>query len=394
MAQVILKPGKEKPVKGGHPWIFSGAIQKIEGSYQPGEIVTVMDHSGQFLAKGFINPKSQITVRILTRENRFLDKEFFRSRLQQAMALRGKVLPADTDGYRLVNSEGDFMPGLIIDRYGDTLVIQIVTAGMERVRETLLEILREEFNPVTIYERSDKTSRKLEGLTPKEGLLWGKEPDELIEIKERGASFFVDVKKGQKTGFFLDQRDNRRAAAVYARGLKVLNCFSYSGGFSVMAALAGANEVTSVDISEEAVALACRNFELNGIDPNDHQFVAADVFEFLRQKQKENERYDVIILDPPAFVKARADVEKAARGYKDINLQALKLLEPGGILVTCSCSHHLSADLFRKIVFGACVDAGKDLQVLEVKGADRDHPVRITHPEGEYLKCIIGQVAR
>jgi 23S rRNA (cytosine1962-C5)-methyltransferase len=295
----------------------------------------------------------------------------------------------NTSAYRLIHGEADLLPGLTVDRYGDYLCIQISTVGMDRLREKIVDLLKELLKPKGIYERSDIPSRKVDGLPVVAQLLFGDIPEK-IEIIENDLVFDVDVKNGQKTGFFLDQRDNRLAIRKFVKGQKVLNCFGYSGGFAVSAAKGGAAEVETVDISEEATNMALAHFARNGFVGNKYRAVTADVFDYLREIKPGV--YDVIILDPPAFTKNKDSVMAAARGYKEINRQAVRVLPPGGILVTCSCSQHIDRMLFQKIVHDGAIDAGKDLQILEIRGQSSDHPINISHPEGEYLKCLICRV--
>lgn len=387
-ARVILKKGRAKSALNRHPWIFSGAIDRVEGGCEGGEIVPVYSAEKRLLGKGFFNPRSQIRVRLLSFEDGPVGREFFQRRIQQALELREKLIPAHTTACRLLHSEGDFLPGVVVDCYGEVLAAQFSSLGMAKLKPLMVEILRELLHPAAIIERSEGASLQEEGLAPVKQLLFGEQPG-LVEILENDIRFRVDVLEGQKTGFYLDQRDNRRLIGELAAGNKtVLNCFSYTGGFSVYAALRGA-ATTSVDASEAALALAKENFGLNGLNPEDHRFIPGNVFEFLREPPQS---YDVIILDPPAFVKHKKDLEKAARGYKDINRLAIKQVNSGGLLLTCSCSHFLNRDLFRKIVFSAAQEASRNVQILAQPGQPPDHPVNIFHPEGEYLKTLLLRV--
>ncbi len=387
-ARVILKKGRAKSALNRHPWIFSGAIDRLEGGCEGGEIVSVYSAEKRLLGKGFFNPRSQIRVRLLSFADEPVGREFFRGRVRQALELREKLVPAHTTACRLVHSEGDFLPGLVVDRYGDVLAAQCSSLGIAKLKPLMVEILKELLRPSAIFERSEGSALREEGLAPLKQSLFG-EPPGLVEILENNLRFRVDVLEGQKTGFYLDQRDNRRLIGeLAADGKSLLNCFSYSGGFSVYAALRGA-ATTSVDASEAALSLAKENFGLNGLNPEDHRFVPGNVFEFLREP---SESYDIIILDPPAFVKHKKDLEKAARGYKDINRLAIKQVNSGGLLLTCSCSHFLNRDLFRKIVFAAAQEAGRNVQILAQPGQPPDHPVNIFHPEGEYLKTLLLRV--
>lgn len=387
-ARVILKKGRAKSALNRHPWIFSGAIDRVEGECEGGEVVPVYSAEKRLLGKGFFNPRSQIRVRLLSFEDQPVNREFFRRKIRQALELREKLIPAHTTACRLVHSEGDFLPGLVVDRYGKVLAAQFSSLGMAKLKPLMVEILKELLRPAAIFERSEGSALREEGLTPLKQSLWGETPG-VVEILENNLRFRVDVPEGQKTGFYLDQRDNRRLIGELAAGSQaLLNCFSYTGGFSVYAALQGA-ATTSVDASEPALALARENFGLNGLNPEGHRFVPANVFEFLREPP---ETYDIIILDPPAFVKHRKDLEKAARGYKDINRLAIKQVKSGGLLLTCSCSHFVNRDLFRKIVFSAAQEAGRNVQILAQPGQPPDHPVNIFHPEGEYLKTLLLRV--
>ncbi len=385
-AQIILKKGKEEIVKRGHPWLFSGAIQNIKGPYAPGDIVLLCDNQQKPLGRGFYNPDSDIAFRMLCTDSAVaIDKEFWRQRFRQAIALRATVVPECTNAYRVINGEGDFLPGLIVDRYGPTLVAGISILGMEKIRTLLFEILQEELEPDFFFEKSDGKSRKREGLTNRCQWLHGSAPEECI-IMENGLSFQIDPVNGQKTGFFLDQRDNRALLEKFGQDKKVLNCFSYSAGFSLYAIRGRAKVVTSVDISETATALAAANFKLNSMDHKIHRLITADVFQFLRQT---TEFYDLIVLDPPAFAKTQQEVPAACRGYKDINLNAIKKLRADGLLMTFSCSNHMDESLFHKVVLGAVNDAGRSAQVLKVLGPGPDHPFNLAHNEGRYLKGLL-----
>ncbi len=394
MAQVILKRGREKPVLNRHPWIFSGAIKRIEGEVADGEVVVVADYRGRFLAQGYLNRRSQITVRLLTwDEGEVIGGDFWRRRLKQAVASR-QALADDpsTDACRLVNAESDLLPGLVLDRYGDYLVAQFLTLGIERWKVELVSLLADSLKPRGIYERSDVEVRKKEGLAQVSGLLHGEEPPELVEVTENGRRFLVDIKTGHKTGFYLDQRENRQKLARYCRGKEVLNCFAYTGAFAVYAAAAGAGRITNVESSAEALELARRNVALNGFTDRDDEYVAGDVFQVLRGYRDQGRTFDLIILDPPKFAYSQHQVQSACRGYKDINLLAMQIIAPGGILFTFSCSGRVSPDLFQKVLFGASVDAGRDVQIIEKLSQASDHPILLTFPESEYLKGLVCRV--
>jgi 23S rRNA (cytosine1962-C5)-methyltransferase len=395
MPTLTLKPGREKSVRNRHPWLFSGAIQRIDRDAQDGDVVDVHSDIGQWLARGYLNRRSQIQVRLLTwNAGQIIDEDLWRSRLQRAIAGRA-ALAADpqTDAYRLVHAESDGLPGLVVDRYGDWLVVQALTLGVERVKPLLARLLIELCQPAGIVERSDVDVREKEGLQSLVGMLHGQAPAGPIEILEHGQRFLVDLLGGQKTGFYLDQRPNRQRTAAYCQDARVLNAFSYSGGFAVDALAAGARHVTNLDSSLEALELGERNLALNGFDPDTQaEGVAGDVFQVLRDWRAAGERFDVVILDPPKFAHSQQQVDRAARAYKDINLLGMHLLRPGGVLATFSCSGLVSADLFQKILFGASVDAGRDVQVIERLSQGPDHPVLLSFPEGEYLKGLVCRV--
>lgn len=385
-ARVRLKPGREKSIQGRHPWVFSGAIETVEGEATPGDLLKVVSHKGEFLAQGFYNPHSQIALRLLSFRKETLDADFFRQRLCQAIDFRTKMAIPST-ALRLVHGDADGLPGLVLDAYGPYLVLQISSLGMNRIKPQLLEILQELLSPEGIVERSESAGLKEEGLESNKVVLSGPaEPHTIIE--ENGARFAIDLLGGQKTGFFIDQRDNRKAVAAWTAGKRLLNCFSYTGGFSVLAALAGA-QTTSVEISEPAQALARENFKLNGLDPEQHQFITANVFDYLRQLEPS---YEMIVLDPPAFVKNKNHLKQACRAYQDINRIAMRQSLPDGLLLTCSCSHYLDWDLFQKILFSAATESGRQVQILQRLGQPLDHPVSLFHPEGEYLKAFLLRV--
>ena len=372
----------------GHPWVFSGAVAKVVGEVSPGDVGEVYSSDGQFLGLGHLNPRSQIIVRVLTQKKEELGENFFSERISRAAHFRDR-LRGRTNAYRIINGEGDYLPGLIVDRYGETLVIQCLTAGMDRLKGILTNLLTKEFHPRSIYERSDVASRREEGLGESSGLLYGKEVQEFIEIEEYGCRFKANVKKGQKTGFYLDQRENR----VYLRGLsegkRILDCFCYTGAFSIHGGSGGAREITLVDSSEEALAIAEKHFALNQMEKIPHQFIRGDAFEIMRGLEP---GYDILILDPPPFAKRKGHIAGASRGYKDLNLWAFRLLNKEGLLFTFSCSHHVSWDLFQKIVFSAALDSGRSVQLIGRMGHPWDHPINLCHPEGEYLRGLICRV--
>ncbi len=387
--RVILKKGKERPILRGHPWIFSGAVARVEGDLSPGEVGEIYSAEGQFLGLGYFNPRSQILLRVLTRRKEKLTPDFFMERITHAGALRKRWLERKTCACRLINGEGDFLPGLIVDRYGEILVLQCLTAGMERWKTLLVDLLVRVFHPVSIYERSDVAARKEEGLSEVTGLLHGEDVPDRVEIEEDGCLFHVDVKRGQKTGFYLDQRENRAFLKDVSRENKVLDCFSYTGAFSIHAGLGGAREILLVDSSAEALAKAEEHFKLNRLESLPHRSIRGDAFDVMRDLGQE---FDMVILDPPPFAKKKSHLSTASRGYKDLNLQAFRLLRKEGLLLTFSCSHHIGLDLFQKIVFSAAVDAGRRVQIINRRGHPIDHPVHFSHPEGEYLKGLICRV--
>ena len=385
--KIFLKPGREIALRKGHPWIFSGALDTMEGEPEAGDIVLAVTHSGEPLAFGFFNPSSDIAFRLLTYQTHAsMDDRFWQDRIHRAMALRRQFIPPETTAYRLINAEGDGIPGLIVDCYSGFLVISIDTAGVEKCRNVILDVLCEEVKPSGIYERSDGRARQREGLPNRTELLYGATLPETIEIKENDLFFEVDMASGQKTGFFLDQRDSRDRVGRISLGAMVLNCFSYTGGFSVYCARGLAKQVISVETSGPANVMARRNLDRNGFSVQDHPVIQADVFHYLRETK---ELFDLIILDPPSFAKSRKDVIRASRGYKDINLQAIGHLKEGGILATFSCSNYMDENLFEKIVLAAARDAGKEAQLIARLGPGPDHPVNLAHPEGHYLKGLL-----
>jgi 23S rRNA (cytosine1962-C5)-methyltransferase len=384
--QAVLHEDRIRTVYRRHPWVYSRAIRRFSGAPQAGDIVTLVSEEGKFLARGMWNEQSSIRLRVITWEDEAITPAFWEGRLKQALALRGPIPPGQAR--RLVNAENDYLPGLIVDQYGEWLVLQALTAGIEREKTLLAEILQGLTGARGVYERSDSDARSREGLGLAEGPLWGEAPPDLIEIQENGRAFAVDIRIGHKTGFYLDQRENRRLLADFIpAGARVLNTFCYTGGFSVYAQAAGAGEVLSVDSSAEALNLAAQNLEKNG--GTAEGLIQADVFQQLRHYQKNKERFDVIVLDPPKFAKKAEQLAQAIRGYQDINRLAWELLRPGGLLMTYSCSGAMTADLFRKVVFGTLEDVGRDAQVLQQLSAPSDHPVALTFPEGEYLKGLL-----
>jgi 23S rRNA (cytosine1962-C5)-methyltransferase len=390
MNKLILKPEREKSLKRRHPWVFSGAVAKVQGSPAPGETIGVWSATGEFLAVAAYSPESQIVARVWDWEDRAIDAAFFAERIGQAVGQR-KALMGEAAAMRLVHAESDGLPGIVADRYGDTVVLQLNSAGAERWREAIADALLAAGGVARVWERSDADVRQLEGLSPVAGPLRGKREPARIAIDEEGVRFGIDLEQGHKTGFYLDQRDNRQQLRALASGRDVLDCFCYSGGFALNALAGGANSVLAVDSSAEALELARGNAELNKLPQP--EWMEGDVFQLLRKFRDSRKSFDVVVLDPPKFAPTAALVEKAARAYKDINLLALKLLRPGGLLMTFSCSGGVSADLFQKIVAGAALDADVEAQVVARLGASADHPIALSFPEGDYLKGLICRVA-
>jgi 23S rRNA (cytosine1962-C5)-methyltransferase len=391
MKSLHLKPGRDKSLKRRHPWVFSGAVDKVDGEPASGESVLIKSAEGQPLAVAAYSPQSQIRARVWTFDcSVFVDKEFFGEKIKQAVALRAS-LPAfhHSNALRLVHGESDGLPGLIVDRYADVLVAQFLSAGAEQWREAILDALAAETGCEAIYERSDAEVRTLEGLAPRAGFARGNREAKRCPIIEHGLHFRVDVEAGQKTGFFLDQRDNRQRVRSLAAGRDVLDAFCYTGGFSIAALAGGAKRVTAVESSAPALEVARENASANSIDSSRISFEQADVFAYQRLLRDRGQGFDLVILDPPKFAPTAAQAKNAARAYKDINLLALKLLKPGGLLATFSCSGGVSAELFQSIVAGAAVDAGAEAKIIERFGAAADHPVALGFPEGDYLKGLL-----
>lgn len=384
---IYLRRGREQRVLGGHPWVFRSDIEREDGAAD-GLPVRVLTSAGRFLAMAVYNPRSQISLRILSRRDEPIDGAFIRGRVRRALDYRRRF--ADLNSCRLIFAESDGLPAVIADKFGDVIVLQILCLGMERFKGDIVDALAQELSPRGIYERNDVPVRELEGLTQQTGLLFGEVPDR-VEMQENGVRFLVDVKEGQKTGFFLDQKENRAAIAPFVPGMRVLDCFTHTGSFALHAAHYGAAEVTGVDISEHACACALENARLNGVEDR-VRFECANAFDFLRAHQTAKEQYDVVILDPPAFTKTRSAVEGALRGYKEINLRGMKLTRDGGFFITCSCSQHVTPDLFRGMLMDAQKDAHVQLRQIEWRTQGRDHPILLASPETQYLKCGIFQV--
>ncbi len=393
MAVVRLKAGREKSVIRRHPWIFSGAVQPADTNIQSGATVEVLSASGQWLCRGAYSPQSQIRIRVWSYDpDETMDAHFIGKRLQRASVMRNRLFEAQRiTACRLINAEADGLPGLIVDRYGDFLVCQFSSAGAEYWKKVIVAVLVDLFSPAGIYERSEVSVRQKEGLPPATGVLWGQEPPDLVEIQEAALRFLVDVKRGHKTGFYLDQRENRMAVAEFAAGKRVLNCFAYSGGFGLWALHGGAASVVNIESSGATLDLLQKNVALNAMNQARVENVEGDVFQVLRKFQAAGRKFDLIILDPPKFAESANQISKASRGYKDINLWALKLLHPQGILFTFSCSGHISPELFQKIVADAALDANRNVQIIRYLSQAADHPVALNFPEGRYLKGLICQ---
>jgi 23S rRNA (cytosine1962-C5)-methyltransferase len=388
---VKLKPGKEGPARAGHPWIFSGAIAELDGDAVPGAFTRVLAADGMALGVGTYNPRGSIAVRLLSRRDEAIDAGLVERRVREAHALRAAARLLEGGGFRLVNGEGDWLPGVIVDVYAGHAVLQILTAGAERLRLAVLEALRSVAAIENVFERSSGGARREEGLADRVGPAAGPEPPPRIEIREGRARLLVDIRGGQKTGFYLDQRANRALVHRLSRDARVLNCFAYTGGFSVAAGLGGASQVTSVETSGPALALARETWILNGLDDARAAWLSSDVFDVLGEA-REKGAWDLIVLDPPPFARHRADRDKAVRAYRDLNRRALRALRPGGLLLTCSCSPHVPADLFAHAVATAASGSMR-LQILRRLGPDADHPVLAAHPEGDYLTGLLIRLA-
>ncbi len=385
---VYLKAGKEGRVLSGHPWIFSSDLDWAGKGVFPGDVVNVLSNIGKHLGQAVYNPKSQITLRMLAYDDTPIDSAFIKNRVREAVALRRQI--SDLNCCRLINAESDRLPAVIADSFGGVISLQCLSLGMARYQDAIVEALVEELSPGGIWERNDVPVRALEGMEQSTGLLYGEVPEQ-VEISENGLRMLVDVRKGQKTGYFLDQKENRAALAPLVPGMRVLDCFSHTGSFALHAAHYGAASVSGVDISDHAVACANRNAALNGYQDR-VDFVEANAFDYLRASSDSKDMFDVVVLDPPAFTKSRQAVEGAVRGYKEINLRALKIVKPGGFLVSCSCSHHVSQDLFLKTIHEAATDAHRQVRLVEYRSQAKDHPILLASAETQYIKCAILQV--
>ncbi|MGN1249873.1 MAG: class I SAM-dependent rRNA methyltransferase, partial [Candidatus Spyradocola sp.] len=379
MPRAYLKPGRERRVEQGHPWVFRSDIDRVEKTANPGDVVDLHAARGKFLGRAYYNPASMITLRMLTREDEPIDRDFFYRRVQRAWDYRKAF--CDVNSCRLIYGESDFLPALIVDKFADVCVMQSLALGIDRYKDVLCDAILDVTGCRGIYQRDDVPVRELEGLPLETGFLRG-QFDTTVEMRENGIRFLVDVAHGQKTGFFLDQKENRASLAPIVRGKQVLDCFTHTGSFALHAAKFGAEHVTGVDISEDACAIARKNAELNELD--NVEFVAENAFDLLRRCYDEKTHYDVIILDPPAFTKTRQAVEGALRGYKEINLRAMKILPPGGFLVTCSCSQHVSEQAFSEMLLNAARDAHRQVRIVEQRTQGKDHPILLAAPEPRY----------
>jgi 23S rRNA (cytosine1962-C5)-methyltransferase len=387
--RVRLVRGREQPLLAGYLWIFAGHIEDVAGEPAPGDVVEVCTHSGRIIGRGFFNSHSKIRVRLLTLRNEPIDEEFWAARIAGAAALR-KRLVSETTAYRLIHGESDLLPGLIVDRYGDVLVVQILSFGMECRKERLADLLMQATGATAVYLRNDAHARSLEGLPEGRGFLRGGGPT-LIEIQEGPARFTVDIEHGQKTGWFCDQRENRLAVASLAGGASVLEAFCHTGAFGIQAALHGATSVIGLDVSRDAITQARAHAAMNKVGGR-CEYREADAFEELRRIERAGGRFDLVVLDPPSFARTKLAVPQALTGYKQVNLRALRLVGPDGFLVSCSCSHHVSEEQFWSMLQDAAHDAKRQLRLIERRSQARDHPILAAMPETRYLKCVIAQV--
>jgi len=391
---LYLQAGREKSLKRKHPWIFSKGIKKVKGRPGLGDCVEVHDSNGKYLATAAYSPHSQIRARVWTYDqNETIDTGFFEKRIRRALFARQDAIEqGGLTGFRLIAAESDSIPGVTIDKFDNYLVGQFLSAGAERHKGEIVQALRNVFPDCNIYERSDVDVRKKEGLEPITGVLWGVEPPEVVIIEENGLKLEVNIKSGHKTGFYLDQRDSRAALERFVKDKEVLNCFSYTGTFSLYALRGGCKQVTNVDVSQPALDTAKRNVALNELDLNKANFEKQDVFKLLRQYREEGKQFDTIVMDPPKFADNKAQLTGACRGYKDINMIAMQILKPGGTLLTFSCSGLMEQNLFQKVVADAALDAGKDILFMERLNQAADHPIAGFYPEGFYLKGLICKV--
>ncbi|AIM38509.1 pseudouridine synthase [Sphingobacterium sp. ML3W] len=394
MKKIILNKGKDKAAWQLHPWIFSGAIKRIDGAPENGDVVTVFNAENEFIAFGLFHDSSRVAVRLLEwHPDQQIDDQWWRTRIQKAVEARRHLLVAgENDTARLIFAEADFVPGLIVDKYADYISIQVHAAGVEKIKNVVIDELNKLLSPKGIYERSDLKSREYEGLPDTNGVIFGETPPEFVEIVENGIRYQVNIVDGQKSGFYCDQRENRALTAHYVKGKKVLDCFCYSGGFTLNAFRGGAASVTSVDSSALAIETLNGNMILNGYDTTNYTAIQSDVNKQLKIFAEGNEKFDVIILDPPKYAPSRSSLERASRAYKDLNRRGLMLLESGGLLATFSCSGAMDIDTFKQVLAWAALDAGKEIQFIKQFHQPDDHPVRASFPEGEYLKGLLVRV--
>jgi 23S rRNA (cytosine1962-C5)-methyltransferase len=394
MVEIKLKKGKDKAVLQRHPWVFSGALEKINGTPANGDVVKVCNANNDFLAYGYFNDQSRVAVRLLEwDENQIIDEAWYAQKINQAITSRAHLLKSkNTNTYRLIFSEADFLPGLIVDKYDDFLSVQILSTGIEQAKPIIIDLLVKALQPKGVFDRSDATARTHEGITAENGLLWGEAPAAFIAVKENGITYHINIAEGQKSGFYCDQRDNRKFLAEYADGKNVLDCFSYSGGFGLNAFKNGATSVTSVDSSALAIETLKQNIALNKLGSKNHTAFQSDVNKQLRVFKEEGKKFDIIILDPPKYAPSRSALDRAARAYKDLNRLALLLLERGGLLATFSCSGAVDIATFKQIIAWAALDAGKEVQIIKQFSQPEDHPIRTSFPEGEYLKGLLVRV--
>lgn len=393
MKKIILHKGKDKAAWQLHPWVFSGAINQVEGEVLPGEIVAVHNMEDEFIAYGMYNNTSRVAVRLLEwNPANSPDEQWWRTRVKKAVQNRRHLLNNDNDAVRLIFAEADFLPGLIADKYADFISIQVHATGIEKVKPIIVDELVQLLKPKGIYERSDLKSREYEGLPDANGLLWGELPPDFVDILENGIHYKVNIIDGQKSGFYCDQRENRLLTAQYAKGKRILDCFCYSGGFTLNALRGGATEVVSVDSSALAIETLRNNIIHNKFDASRHTAIQSDVNKYLRQLGENRERFDLIVLDPPKYAPSRSTLDKASRAYKDLNRRGLMLLNSGGLLATFSCSGAMDIDTFKQVLAWAALDAGKEIQFVKQFAQPEDHPVRASFPEGEYLKGLLVRV--
>lgn len=393
MTDVVLKKDKEKAVNQRHPWVFSGAIDRVKGKPANGDIVRLLNQKGDFMAYGFYNDQSRVALRLLEwDENTAVNEDWIRQKVAMAVNARTHILNTNTDTCRLIFSEADYLPGLIVDKYADHLAVQILTSGIEKLMPVIIDELKRLLNPLSIFDKSDASSRQHEGMETDNAVLWGDEPPASVEVKENGIVYSINIAEGQKSGFYCDQRDNRRIVAEYAAGKKVLDCFSYTGGFTLNALRSGAESVTSVDSSALAIETLMQNISLNKLDAGKHVAIQSDVNKQLRAFKDAGEKFDIIVLDPPKYAPSRSALDRAARAYKDLNRVGMLLLNSGGLLATFSCSGAMDMENFKQVLAWAALDAGKQVQFIYQFCQPEDHPVRASFPEGEYLKGLLCRV--